>query len=215
MQPEFRVYSDAEIKRLNAGITKLDEQITRCMVIHQMLGTRISDTLTLKQDCLYKNKEQYMIRIYQPKTHMYEKPISVELGILIERAIEYTQLRFPGTSYVFVNESDVSRSLQYTTIKNKVLRYIMKEDLRDDEGRLFRFDTHMFRHYYGVKLTELHLDDWTIAKLLGHSGLKSVQYYRKMSNQILADETRKIREKFSEIILANLDGWGEEYDQIR
>lgn len=215
MQPEFRVYSDAEIKRLNAGITKLDEQITRCMVIHQMLGTRISDTLTLKQDCLYKNKEQYMIRIYQPKTHMYEKPISVELGILIERAIEYTQLRFPGTSYVFVNESDVSRPLQYTTIKNKVLRYIMKEDLRDDEGRLFRFDTHMFRHYYGVKLTELHLDDWTIAKLLGHSGLKSVQYYRKMSNQILADETRKIREKFSEIILANLDGWGEEYEQIR
>lgn len=128
MQPEFRVYSDAEIKRLNAGITKLDEQITRCMVIHQMLGTRISDTLTLKQDCLYKNKEQYMIRIDQPKTHMYEKPISVELGILIERAIEYTQLRFPGTSYVFVNESYVSRPLQYTTIKNKVLRYIMKED---------------------------------------------------------------------------------------
>ena len=66
-----------------------------------------------------------------------------------------------------------------------------------------------------VKLTELHVDDWTIAKLLGHKGVKSVQYYRKMSNQRLADETREVRNLMSQIILANLDGWGEEYEQIR
>ena len=60
----------------------------------------------------------------------------------------------------------------------------------------------MFRHCYGVKLTELHVDDWTIAKLLGHKGVKSVQYYRKMSNQRLADETREVRNLMSQIILA-------------
>ena len=73
----------------------------------------------------------------------------------------------------------------------------------------------MFRHCYGVKLTELHVDDWTIAKLLGHKGVRSVQYYRKMSNQRMADETREVRNLMSQIILANLDGWGEEYEQIR
>ena len=51
---EFKVYSDAEMKRLNAEITKLDVQIARCLLIHQMLGTRISDTLTLKTNCLIK-----------------------------------------------------------------------------------------------------------------------------------------------------------------
>lgn len=66
-----------------------------------------------------------------------------------------------------------------------------------------------------VKLTEMHLDDWTIAKLLGHSNLKNVKYYRKMSNQILADDTRKARKRLSDIILQNLDGWGDEYEQIR
>lgn len=66
-----------------------------------------------------------------------------------------------------------------------------------------------------MKLTEMHLDDWTIAKLLGHSSVRSVQYYRKMSNQILADETRKIRHRQSQIILENLDGWEEEYAKIR
>ena len=64
---------------------------------------------------------------------------------------------------------------------------IYENDLRDDQGELFGFGSHLFRHTYGVKLTELHVDDWTISKLIGHKN----------------------------VILANLDGWGEEYEQIR
>ena len=153
------------------------------MVIHQMLGTRISDTLTLQRDCLFQLNGVDMIRIRQVKTKTFEKPVSAEL--------------------------------QYSTIKHKVLSLIQKEDLRDDEGKHFRFGTHMFRRSYGVKLTELHLDDWTIAKLLGHKGVNAVMHYRKMSNQILVDETRRAREAQTRILLANLEGWGEDYEQIR
>ena len=35
--------------------------------------------------------------------------------------------------------------LQYTTVKHKVLQLILKEDLRDGDGKLFKFNTHMFR----------------------------------------------------------------------
>ncbi len=73
----------------------------------------------------------------------------------------------------------------------------------------------MFRHYYGVKLTEMHLDDWTIAKLLGHKDVRSVRYYRRMSNQVMADETREARKRMSDIIMENLEGWGEKYKKIR
>lgn len=73
----------------------------------------------------------------------------------------------------------------------------------------------MYRHMYGVRLTEMHLDDWTIARLLGHSSLVNVKYYRKMSNQTLADETRQARHQMSLKILECLDGWEEEYEQIR
>lgn len=215
IQPEFKTYSDQELRRLNAHITKLDEQITRCLVIHQMLGTRISDTLTLQRDCLSRPNGMDMIKIQQVKTGTFQKPISAELAALIRKAIAYTQERFGETTYIFVDERDISRPLQYTTIKHKVLGLILKEDLRDDEGNPFKFGTHMFRRSYGVKLTELHLDDWTIAKLLGHKGVHAVMHYRKMSNQILADETRRAREEQTRILLANLDGWGEEYEQIR
>lgn len=212
---EFKTYSDAELKRLNAFLVKADEQTARLMVIHQMLGTRISDTLTLSVHCLSEKDGEIIIRIKQMKTHAYEKPISQELAALIRKAIQYTKERCGETEYIFVNENDPEKPLRYSTLQARILQLIYKEDIRDDNGNLFGFGTHMYRHYYGVKLTEMHLDDWTIARLLGHSSLKNVKYYRKMSNQILADETRRVRNMLSEMILANLDGWDEEYEQIR
>ncbi|MDD2960420.1 MAG: tyrosine-type recombinase/integrase [Lachnospiraceae bacterium] len=215
IEPEFKVYTDEEMKRLNAQIVKLDEQIARCLIIHQMLGTRISDTLTLKRNCLYLIDQQDMVTIDQVKTDSYQKPISRELAQLIQKAILYTAEKYGETEYIFVNDKNPERPLQYGTIKSKVMSMIGKEKLLDDHGKPFRFGTHLFRHYYGVKLTEMHLDDWTLTRLLGHKRLKSVKNYRKMSNQQMADETRKVREMMSEIILANLEGWGQEYEQIR
>ena len=209
---EFRTYSDEELKRLNAAIVKMDEQTARLMVIHQMLGTRISDTLTLETDCLYEKGIDTIIRIRQMKTSTYEKPVSAELAALIRKAIAYTQERFGETQYIFVNENNPNKPMQYGTIQSRIVKMIREQNIRDDNGNLFGFGSHLYRHYYGVKLTEMHLDDWTIAKLLGHSNVK---YYRKMSNQILADDTRKARKRLSDIILQNLDGWGDEYEQIR
>lgn len=212
---EFKFYSDAELKRLNVQIVKLNEQYARAMVLHQLLGTRISDTLTLQTDCLYEKNGEILIRIRQMKTHTYEKPVSDEVAALIRQAIRYTRERYGKTTYIFVNDRDVSRPLQYKALQEQVVKMIYKENLRDDEGQLFGFNTHLYRHTYGVKLAEMHLDDWTIARLLGHSSVKNAKYYRKMSAQTLADETRKARDILSKIILENLDGWEEEYEQIR
>ena len=90
-----------------------------------------------------------------------------------------------------------------------------EKQLKDDHGELFGFGTHMFRHYYGVKLTEMHLDDWTIARLLGQKRMNNVQHYRKMSNQRMADETREVRQRMSDIIYMSLARGGEEDEQIR
>ena len=193
----------------------MDEQIARAMVIHQMLGTRISDTLTLQTDCLFQKDGEELIRIRQMKTNTFVKPVSGELARLIRKAIQYTKGKYGETAYIFVNEKNPELPMQYSTLQNKIIRMIYKEKLQDDNGRIFGFGTHMYRHMYGVKLTEMHLDDWTIARLLGHSSLKNVKYYRKMSNQTLADETRAARHRISQKILECLDGWEEEYEQIR
>lgn len=94
---EFKTYSDAELKRINSFLVKVDEQTARLMIIHQMLGTRISDTLTLRTDCLIEKGNEVIIRINQPKSHYYEKPISMELASLIKAAIKYTKRKIGDT----------------------------------------------------------------------------------------------------------------------
>ena len=87
------------------------------------------------------------------------------------------------------------------------MRMIREKDIRDDNGELLKFGTHVFRHCYGKKLTEMHLDDWMIARLLGHTSTQSVGHYRKMGNKIMADETRASREKMDMILLSIIEGW--------
>ena len=205
----FKVYSDAEIKRLNKYIFLMDEQICRALIIHQMLGTRISDTLTLKPDCLTIKKERYFIRIDQVKSVTYEKAISDELAQLILKAIDYTRERYGETKYIFVNKNDPSKPYQYGMIQSQIMTMIRKKDIRDDHGELLKFGTHIFRHCYGKKLTEMHVDDWLIAKLLGHKTTQSVPYYRKIGNKMMADETRNVRKEMDKILLDILEGWAD------
>ena len=169
----------------------------------------------METECLYEMNGQMIIRIRQMKANTYDKPVSPELAALIRKAIDYTKERYGSTKYIFVNEKDPEKPMQYAAVQQKVVTMLRKKDVRDDAGEPFGFGTHMYRHTYGMKLTEMHLDDWTIAKLLGHSSVKNVKYYRRMSNQMLAEETRKIRDIQSQIILECLDGWEEEYAKIR
>ena len=212
---EIKIYSDQELKRFNAFLTKVDVQTARLMLIHQMLGTRMSDTLTLRTDCLIEKDGETIIQIHQMKTHFYEKPISQELAALIKEAIRYREKEHGKGKYIFTSLSDPSKPMKYATVQQKITDKIYQENLRDDKGEYFGFGSHMYRHIYGMKLAEMHVDDWTIARLLGHRSLRNVKYYRKMSNKILADDTRKTRNLLSKMVLECLEGWEEEYEQIR
>ena len=41
--------------------------------------------------------------------------------------------------------------MAYSTVQFRVTSMIYKKGLRDDNGNLFGFGTHIYRHYYGVK----------------------------------------------------------------
>ena len=203
----FRFYSDSTIKRLNEYIFRMDEQIARALILHQLLGTRISDTLTLKTDCLSIRENRYFIRIEQVKSITYEKAISDEMARLIIKAIDYTEEHYGKTEYIFVKKEDPPKPFQYAMIQDRVMKMIRKNDIRDENGELLKFGTHVFRHSYGKKLTEMHIDDWMIARLLGHKTSQSVHYYRRIGNKMMADETRATREKIDMILLDIVKEW--------
>ena len=209
-QPEklYKSYSDAELTRLNRAIVDANVQVARALILHQMLGTRISDTLTLLQDCVFEKDGKLMVKINQVKSRRsYRKTINDEIHSLIRASIEYTKEHSPDSQYVFAHDKYVDRPMSYAKIQYQLMALIHENDLRDDNGELFGVGTHLFRHTYGRKLTEMHVDDTTIAKLLGHANNSSVKYYRKMSNTALADETRDMRNSMDEILQNLIKGW--------
>lgn len=71
---------------------------------------------------------------------------------------------------------------------------------------------------YGMPLDGTELADYEEVireELERYKRLNNVQHYRKMSNQRMADETREVRQRMSDIIYMSLARWGEEYEQIR
>lgn len=205
----FKVYSDEEIVRLNDAIIEGDEQVARVLILHQLLGTRISETLTLRKDCIYTDAQGHeMITIQQIKPgRMYEKPINDDIKKLIQAAIRYTKAHYGDREYVFVSQKNPDNPMQYSQIGYWLRKLIIENDLQDDYGERFGAGTHIFRHCYGKRLTELHVDDLVLAKLLGHANTSSLIYYRKVGNQMMADETREVRVEMDEQMRKYLRGW--------
>lgn len=78
---------------------QLDEQIERLMVIHQMLGTRISDTLTLQRDCLYRQNGHPWFRSDRWKqTHLWNP--SVQNWNCWSKSNWYTEKMYGDTIYI-------------------------------------------------------------------------------------------------------------------
>jgi len=204
----YRSYSDEELLRLNSKIVEGDAQVARAIMIHQMIGTRISDTLTLLEDCISVKESKYLLTINQVKSkRTYEKTVNEDVVRLLRAAIKHTKEKFPDAKYIFVNEDDITRPMTYAKIQYHLMLLIQVEDLRDDSGELFGVGTHMFRHSYGRKLTEMHVDDITIARLLGHANVSSVKYYRRMGDMLIAGETRETREEMNEILKQLIKRW--------
>lgn len=205
----YKYYTEAELLRLNAAIVKMQPQIARLLFLHQLLGTRISEALTLRQDALFRDDDgRLMIRIYQIKTRKtYEKTINEDVEVLIKKSIEYTTDHYGKREYIFVSDSDPDIPMKYSTIQYQLMTMIKRNDLRDDNGELFGIGTHIYRHNYGKRLTDLHTNDEIIAELLGHTSIWSIKYYRKISNHIMTEETRARRKEMDETLKTIMKGW--------
>lgn len=209
----YKTYSDDEITRLNQYIVQMDPQIARALIIHEKLATRISDTLTLRQDCLYKKDSEDIIKIHCVKTgNFYEKPVDDDTVALIEASIAYTRERYGEGTYIFVSEKHPDQPYQYSMIQYQVMSLIREYDLRDDHGKLFGFNTHMFRHTYGRKLAEMGVDDQIIAKLLGQKGTSNVNNYRQLGDQAKERETRTMRKNTDEKLKNVFERWEKNKD---
>ena len=205
--PVFTFYSDAELSRLHEAYRFLDKQTARILLLHELLGLRISDTLTLKVTDIVMEPKPHL-KILQQKTGNYlKKSINNDILLLLNASIKETYETYGEQEYIFVCDKDPKSPLPYKTVYYRLQVLIYTHDLKDDHGNPLTAGTHIFRRTYGKKLCDLNLDDVTIASVIGHHGTGSVANYRRMSSKVLAANTKTVIDKRNDKIHKYRKGW--------
>ena len=201
----YRSYTDAEVARLNKAIIGADPQIGRAWILQGLLGLRISETLSLTSDCILDNNS---IIVIQTKTsRAYVKKVNNDVIKIIQRSTEYTKNLYGERKYIFVSQRNPDHPLPYGTFRDCIDKIIADYDLKDDNGQLFRPETHILRHTYGRRLADLGYDDSVIAELLGHAGMSTVHCYRRISDDYLQEETKAFRDRKDHVLKEIIEGW--------
>jgi len=199
-----RYIPEIVMQQLNACIDDLPEPVMRMTLILIECGMRISELRHLKKDCLLQDKAgDWFLRYYQFKMKKeITIPISREIVRVIQEQRRYTEENF-NASYEYLFGSThygagfrpkakpISRDC-YSRYLNKLAK---KHNICDESGKLWRFQTHQFRHTVGTRMINNGVPQHIIQRYLGHESPEMTATYAHIHDQTLKEEVAKFRGK--------------------
>lgn len=110
---KFEVYTEQELETWMEMLKYMEEQHSRALLLHILLGTRISEILILLQDCVSERDGKWWIKLTAQKGNDYCKPITEEIKSLIAQSIAYTREVYKNKEYVFVDQNTQEKKSYY------------------------------------------------------------------------------------------------------
>ncbi|MED1304032.1 transposase [[Bacillus thuringiensis] serovar konkukian] len=186
---------DYVLEQLFQKINYLHPEVQPLIWIVFKTGLRISDTLTLTQDCLVKLNNKYQIVTDIKKTYVqgHSIPIDDELALnvlvaLIDKSKKNSNERNNPNRYIFVRYSGPRRGRPYcqSWVREHLNIFAKKQEILDENGDIFHFRPHQFRHTYAVKMLNGGADILTVQELLAHASPGMTMCYAR-----LLDDTKR------------------------
>lgn len=208
-----RYIPDHVLKQLNEHLDKLPEPIARMVVTIQECGMRYMELATIKFDCLeYLGKDQFdnekwSIKFYDSKLKQDRiRPISSELAEVVKKQQSYIRSYFGETSkYLFTNRDVSSNTGVFKPEINKIMsldsftsylnRLTENGEIKDKNGKLWKFETHQFRHTVGTEAIKNGVPLHIVMKLLGHSSPEMTMRYAHIHDETLRKELVRFHEQ--------------------
>ncbi|EIJ82095.1 integrase family protein [Bacillus methanolicus PB1] len=192
---------DYILEQLFTHINDLHNDVQPVIWIAFKTGLRISDVLGLTQDCLFKLNEKYYIETDIEKTYVKEHRIPIDdelasiLSVLINKSIQNSNNDNNPEKYIFVRYrgSRKGKPFEQKWIRKQLNILAKNKHITDENGQVFHFKTHQFRHTYAVKMLNSGADILTVQELLAHASPEMTLRYAK-----LLDNTK--RKAFEEAI---------------
>uniref|UniRef100_B8HWN7 Integrase family protein n=1 Tax=Cyanothece sp. (strain PCC 7425 / ATCC 29141) TaxID=395961 RepID=B8HWN7_CYAP4 len=200
-----RYIPECVMDQLMSHVDDLPEPVMRMTLVISECGMRVSELLYLKPDCLLQDKAgDWFLRYYQFKMKKeITIPVSREIVRIIQEQRRYIQEHL-GDSYEYLFCSSLSgpsgfRPRPKPMIRESFARFLNdlaeKHNICDESGKLWRFQTHQFRHTVGTRMINNGVPQHIIQRYLGHESPEMTAVYAQIHDQTMKQEIAKFQGK--------------------
>lgn len=191
---------DSVLEQLFASLSFLHPEVIPIVWITFKTGLRISDVLTLTSKCLITiNGNPYLqLDVSKTKVHNHRLPIDKHLSDIIAYLIEKceleTNLDNNPKRYLFVRLSGPRKGRPFSQgfVREELNALAISQNIVGEDGKIFRFRMHEFRHTYAVKLLNNGADILTVQELLAHASPEMTMVYARYSDDNKRKEFEKV-----------------------
>ncbi|MEI4618193.1 tyrosine-type recombinase/integrase [Bacillus cereus] len=200
---------------LNPPMKDNDKKYIPVIILLMATGWRISDILNIRYyNCLITDTNRnYYLQGDIPKTDVKQHriPIDKDVALIVQAVIEQTKNMSTTENnpdrYLFVHTKGKRKGNPFCSgnISRALNRLAKRYNIMDQDGSIYHFRNHAFRHTKGVELINLGMNLTHIMKWFAHSTPEMTLVYAKIADDTLRREWEKAQEKKGPLLRVNLD----------
>ncbi|MEB6549682.1 tyrosine-type recombinase/integrase [Heyndrickxia sporothermodurans] len=204
---------DSVLEQLFENINFLHEEVQPIIWIAFKTGLRVSDALRLNHNSLVKLNSKYQIVTDISKTNVSDHSIPIDddlaniLAVLIDKSKKLSTEENNPNNYIFFRHRGVRKGRPYSNgwVSEELNKLAKERKIVDENGKIYHFRIHQFRHTYAVKMLNSGADILTVQELLAHASPEMTVRYAKL----LDGTKRKVFEEAMKQGLFSFDYNGE------
>ncbi|EKU97002.1 site-specific recombinase XerD [Leptolyngbya sp. PCC 7375] len=193
-----RYIPDHVLQQLKTHLDDLAPPIMRMTLLLMECGMRISELIALTPDCLMQdNAGDWFLRYYQFKM---KKEITIPVSREIVRVIQEQKayiVEHVGEDYDYLFCTSFKgrrgfwpkpKPITGTTYADHLNRLAEKHMICDENGQLWHFRTHQFRHTVGTRMINNGVPQHIVQRYLGHESPEMTATYAHIHDQTMKEE---------------------------
>jgi integrase len=174
-------------EQLRNHLDSLPTTILRMVTILLECGLRIGELCALPSDCLIcDDRHEWYLRFYQTKLSQEHVIPLVEEKVVGAIQAQQQEIRARwgvDCPYLFPNPRSSQLPYKETGFTYAINKWAVEKNIRDRNDKLWRFQSHQFRHTVSMRLINDDVPLEVISRLLGHRSLIMTQVYARIKDK--------------------------------
>jgi integrase len=190
------------LAQLEEHLHNINPEYLPIVILLRATGWRVSDILGLRyDDCLDKTENGWYLVGDIKKTNIlsHRVPITEEVAKVVVAQVDYIKEfdHVNPNKYLFVTDSGTRKGLPplSRSVATALNKLAYDYQIKDDNGNIFRFKNHAFRHTKGVELINNGMNILHVQKWMAHVSPKMTMRYARILDSTLRKSWESVMKK--------------------